>query len=180
MIRIGRIAATFFAAAAMLSCGGALAQAQKKSDLGWYVAGSIGKNDDLDDELALKISGGYKFHPNIAVEFGYTSLGEANPGFGVHAEASAWELIGLYSYPLQGPWSIYGLLGLARIETKVSSPTPFFGFPAGSRTDTSTELTLGFGGQYDFSPKVGLRAQWQRYDTSNSTDVISLGVVYRF
>jgi OOP family OmpA-OmpF porin len=180
MTRKGWIAAMFFGAAATLGCGGALAQAQKKSDLGWYVSGSIGKNDDLDDELALKISGGYKFHPNIAVEFGYASLGEADPGFGVHAEAHAWELIGVFSYQLQNPWSIYGLLGFARIETKVSSPTPFFGFPGGTTTDTSTELTIGFGAQYDFSPKVGVRAQWQRYDTNNDIDVISLGVVYRF
>jgi len=180
MTRKGWIAAVFFGAAATLSCDGALAQTQKKGDLGWYVSGSIGKNDDLDDELALKISGGYKFHPNIAVEFGYTSLGEANPGFGVHAEASAWELIGVFSYPLQNQFSIYGLVGLAKIETKVSSPAPFFGFPGGTRTDTSTELTIGFGGQYDFSPKVGVRAQWQRYDTSSEIDVISLGVVYRF
>ena len=180
MTRKGWIAAVFFGATAMLSCAGALAQkAQKPSETGWYVTGSIGKNDDLDDELAWKISGGYRLNRNVAFEFGYASLGEANPGFGVHAEASAWEVIGVFSYALQGPWSIYGLLGLARIETKVSSPVPFFGF-SGSTTDTSTELTIGFGGQYDFSPRVGVRAQWQRYDTSNEIDVISLGVVYRF
>ena len=169
--------AAMFAAAAVLSCGGALAQ--KQSDTGWYVSGSIGKNDDLDDEQAWKISGGYRLNRNVAFEFGYASLGEANPGFGVHAEASAWELTGVFSYPLQNQFSIYGLLGLARIETKVSSPVPFFGF-SGTSTDTSTELTIGFGGQYDFSPNVGVRAQWQRYDTSNDIDVISLGVVYRF
>jgi OOP family OmpA-OmpF porin len=177
MTRKGWIAAAF-GTAAMLSCGGAFAQ--KQSDTGWYVSGSIGRNDDLDDELAWKISGGYQINRNVAVEFGYASLGEANPGFGVRAEASAWELIGLFSYPLQNPFSIYGLLGLARIEAKVSSPAPFFGFPGGSRTDTSTELTIGFGGQYDFSPKTAVRAQWQRYDTSSEIDVISLGVVYRF
>jgi len=179
MTRKGWIAAMFFGAAAALSCGAAHAQAQKKSDLGWYISGSIGRNDDLDDELAWKISGGYKFHPNIAAEFGYASLGERNPGLGVHAEANAWELIGVFSYPLQNQFSIYGLLGLARIETKVSSPVPFFGF-SGTATDTSTELTIGFGGQYDFSPQVGVRAQWQRYDTNNDIDVISLGIVYRF
>src|SRR5580765_3277003 len=117
MIRKGWIAA-IFGAAAMLSCGGALAQ--KQSDTGWYVSGSIGKNDDLDDEHAWKISGGYQLNRNVAFEFGYAGLGEANPGFGVHAEASAWELIGVFSYPLQNQFSIYGLLGLARIETKVT------------------------------------------------------------
>ena len=61
----------------------------------------------------------------MAFEFGYASLGEANPGFGVHAEASAWELTGVFSYPLQNQFSIYGLLGLARIETKASSPVPW-------------------------------------------------------
>jgi hypothetical protein len=34
--------------------------------------------------------------------------------------------------------------------------------------------------QYDFSPKVGARLQWQRYDTSSEIDVVSVGVHYRF
>jgi OOP family OmpA-OmpF porin len=168
MARMGWIAA-MFAATAMLLSGGALAQ--KQSETGWYAGVSLGSNDDLDDEPAWKIFGGYQINRNVAFEFGYANLGESSPGFGVSAEASAWELIGLYKLPLQDRFSIYGLASLARVEGKAT--VPFFG----TVSDTDTDLTFGFGVQYDFSPKVAARLQFQDYDEFS---VISVGVVYKF
>ena len=43
-----------------------------------------------------------------------------------------------------------------------------------------TELTYGLGVQFDFTPKIGVRGQWQRYDTDREIDVLSVGVVFRF
>jgi OmpA-OmpF porin, OOP family len=157
-----------FCAAALVS-EGSLAQA--KGETGWYIGGSIGKNDDLDDEAAWKIFGGYQVNRNFSVEFGYASLGEASPGFGVRAEATALELVGVYKIPLQNRFSIYGLAGLARVEGEAT--VPFFG----TISDTDTDLTFGFGVQYDFAPKVSARLQFQDYDDSS---VISVGAVYRF
>ena len=73
-------------------------------------------------------------------------------------------------FPVADKFSIYGLAGLAMIETEVEA----FGV---SEKDDSTELTFGIGVQYDFTPKLGVRAQWQDYDDSS---VISAGIVYKF
>ena len=45
---------------------------------------------------------------------------------------------------------------------------------------TKTELTYGIGAQYDVTPKIGARVQWQRYDTDQEIDLLSVGVVVRF
>jgi OOP family OmpA-OmpF porin len=155
----------------MLLSVGALAQ--KQSDTGWYAGASLGRADlGPDDDTALKIFGGYQINRSFAAEFGYSDLGDVTAR-GTNVKASAWELIGLGKFPLGNQFYIYGLAGLAKInaETTVS----------GLRvSDDSTELTLGFGLQYDFSPKVGARLQWQRYDTSSEIDVVSVGAVYKF
>jgi opacity protein-like surface antigen len=168
--------AAMLGAAALVVSSGALAQRGAAADTGWYVAGSIGQSDDLDDAIAWKISAGYQMNRNLSVEVGYASLGEVDAGFGVTTEASAIEVIGMYKFPLQNRFSIYGLAGMARIEGE-SSAGSFFGFPIPASSDSSTELTFGFGVQYDYSPKLGLRAQWQDYD---ETSVISAGIVYKF
>jgi opacity protein-like surface antigen len=167
MINKGWMAAMLGAAAMTMS---ASALAQKQSETGWYVGGSLGQNDDLDDAMAWKISAGYQITRNLAVELGYSSLGEKDV-LGVTVEGNAWELIGLYKFPIANQFSIYGLLGFARIEAEAVVPT------IGKVSDTSTELTYGLGVQYDFSPKLGVRAQYQDYDGSA---VISAGIVYKF
>lgn len=170
MIKNRWIAAMLGAAALAISSS-ALAQRAAPADTGWYVGAAIGQNDDLDDEIAWKFTGGYQINRNISAEFSYSMLGERSPGFGTRVEASALELVGLYKHPVANRISIYGLLGLARIESEVTLP----GF--GTRTNDSTELTIGFGAQYDVSRNLGVRAQFQDYDGSG---VISVGVVYKF
>ena len=169
MIKKGWIVA-MLGAAAMATSASAFAQRAGSADTGWYVAGYLGQNDDFDDQLAWKLSAGYQINRNLSAEFGYTSLGKASV-LGTDIKANAWELVGMYKFPLQNRFSIYGLLGFARI--KAEAVVPFFG----KVSDTSTELTYGFGGQYDFSSQMGLRAQYQDYDGSA---VISVGVVYKF
>jgi len=160
--------AAMFGMSAMTISASALAQ--RAAETGWYVGASIGKNDDFDDEMAWKITGGYQINRNLAAELSYTKLGEASV-LGTNIEASAWELIGLYKFPLANKFSVYGLAGLARLESEAVLPI------IGKQSDTSTEFTYGIGVQYDFSTNVGVRAQWQNYDDSG---VISLGVVYKF
>ena len=167
MSKKGWIAAVLGAAAMAMSAG---ALAQRQSETGWYAGFSLGQNDDFDDQFAWRISGGYQINRNVAVEFGYTSLGEKS-AFGVTAEASAWDLIGIYKFPLQNQWSLYGLAGFTRVEADVVVP----GF--GKRSDTSTDITFGVGVQYDFSRQLGVRAQFQDYD---GMGVLSVGAVYKF
>ena len=159
------------ACAMMLMSTGALAQ--KQSDTGWYAGASLGRADlGPDTDTALKIFGGYQINRSFAAEFGYSDFGDVTVGNN-SVNASAWELIGLGKFPLGNQFYVYGLAGLAKIKTEATV--------SGLRvSDDSTELTFGFGLQYDFSPKVGARLQGQRYDTSSEVDVVSVGVHYRF
>jgi len=162
---------TMVGCAAMLISVGAIAQ--KQSDAGWYAGASLGRADlGPDTDNALKIFGGYQINRSFAVEFGYTDLGDVSVGNN-SVNASAWELTGLGKFPLGNQFYVYGLAGLAKIKTESAI--------SGLRvSDDCTELTIGFGLQYDFSPQVGARLQWQRYDTSSEIDVVSVGVLYRF
>ena len=162
--------AAMLGAAAMLISAGALAQAR---ELGFYAGASIGSADlGPDDDTALKVFGGYQINRTLAVEFGYTDLGDVAV-IGATAKANAWELVGLAQFPVGNRVSLYGLLGLAKVDSERSV--------LGVRTsEDSAQLTIGFGGQYDFSPQLGVRGQWQRYDTDQEIDVFSVGFVYKF
>jgi len=154
-----------------------LAMAQAKggtSDLGFYAGASIGQstadcpgNGSCDDkDTAYRIFGGYKFHPNIAVEGGYSPLGETSssfPGGSLKAEANAWDLVGLGIWPLGNNFSVFGKLGFYNAELKLS------GIASGKKT--TTDLTYGIGGQYDFNRNLGLRLEWQRYSGVKAPDV---------
>jgi OOP family OmpA-OmpF porin len=162
--------AAIFGAVAMLVSSVALAQAR---ELGFYAGASIGSADlGPDDDTAIKVFGGYQINKTFSVEFGYTDLGDVAV-FGQTAKANAWELVGLARFPVGNRVSLYGLLGLAKVDSERS----VFGVRT---SEDSTELTIGFGGQYDFTPQLGVRGQWQRYDTDQEIDVFSIGFVYKF
>lgn len=148
-------------AAAMTVSAGALAQAVP----GFYIGADVGQADfGTEDDTAFKILGGYQFHRNFAAEIGYSMLLDKGP-----VEVTALEAVVVGSYPLANQLSVFGKLGFANVDVET---------PAGS-TD-KTELTFGLGLQYDVTPKIGIRGQWQRYDTDDEIDLISIGVIYRF
>ena len=174
----------------------AMAQAKGNADLGFYAgisagqsksdcSGSSGSCDDKD--TAYRIFGGYKFHPNIAVEGGYSPLGETSASFPagkITAEANAWDIVGVGSWPLGNNFSILGKLGFYNAELKLS------GLASGKKT--TTDLTYGIGGQYDFNRNLGLRLEWNRYSKvkapdlagvsggDTDLDVLSVGALWRF
>ena len=46
--------------------------------------------------------------------------------------------------------------------------------------EEKVNLTYGLGLQYDATRNIGIRAQWQRYDTTEEIHLFSLGVIWRF
>ena len=171
-----------------------LAMAQAKggnADLGFYAGASVGQSkvdcgglSNCDDkDTAYRIFGGYKFHPNIGVEGGYAPLGNAE-GSGLKLESNAWDIVGVGSWPLGNSFSILGKLGFYNAEVKAS------GLVSGKKT--TTDLTYGVGGQYDFNRNLGLRLEWNRYSKvkapdlagvsggDTDIDVLSVGALWRF
>lgn len=187
-----------FAAAALLVAGlvptAALAQSsmmRSSQELGFYAGGGFGqaKADDFcsearavgftscdDKDRTWKIFGGYRFHPNVAVEAGYADLGKFKAGIGgatVSAKVKAFELLAVPIYPFGNGFSVYGKLGLARWDVDASATGGF------TASDEGTDFTFGIGAQYDFTPNLGARVEWQRY-TDIDVNTIGISLVYMF
>ena len=151
-------------ACAMVASTGALAQ-KSPAGTGLYIGADVGNADfGSDDDTAFKLYAGYKFHPNVAVEGGWAQLFDKS---GV--EVTSLEVVAVGILPLAHQFSLLGKLGFASVDVD----TPLGG-------DTKTELTYGIGAQFDVTPMIGLRAGWQRYDTDQEIDLLSVGVVVRF
>jgi OOP family OmpA-OmpF porin len=152
-------------AAAMTVSAGALAQQPRMS--GFYLGGDVGSFDiGSEDDTAFKFLAGYQINRTFAVEGAYSMLFDKQ---GV--EITAWELVGVASFPLANKFSAFGKLGFAMWDADAG----IFG------SDDGTDLTFGLGVQYDLTPKFGIRGQWQRYDVSDEDgDLFSVGVIYKF
>jgi OOP family OmpA-OmpF porin len=175
-------------------------------DRGFYVGGSLGKSDMKDHcegvsiscdktDKAWKIFGGYQMNRNIAIEAGYTDLGETKAsgvqgGVAVNGNVSAkvWELAGVGMMPLGRDLSLYAKLGVyhASTDSQASAAVPGFS-TSGSQSDTNTDFTVGFGVQVSILRNLAARAEWQKYNDvgGNNTgktdvDVLSAGILYRF
>ena len=153
-----RLLAAF--ACAVITCASA-----QEPDRGWYVAGELGQSDFAgENDTAFKLLAGYRLNRSFAAEGGYAWLFDKDG-----AEATAFELVAVGSLPIANRFSIFGKLGFA--NAYIEAP-PI--------DEEKVQLTYGVGLQYDVSGNLGLRAQWQRYDTAEEIDLFSLGVVWKF
>ena len=170
-------------------------------DKGWYVGGALGQSkakdfcagvttpgitcDDTD--VALKGIGGYQFTRNVAVEFGFTTggLAEARGSGGTDTiTAAIAEAAGVGILPLGDRFSVFGKFGIYTSFVKREIDTILV------RTDddkTNSDLTYGAGVGFLITPKLQLRAEWQRYQDvdagivgKSDVDLLSIGMVYRF
>src|SRR5574339_494473 len=157
-------------ASAMLVPRPALAQ-----DQGLYSALTLGQSKQKDacdgvsgagiscddKDTAWRILGGYQFNKNLAVELGYTDVGEvsASGTFSASIEAKIWELVAVGSWPFTPNFSAYGKLGMYRGDTDFSTNTPAFA----NESESNTDLTYGIGVRWDFTKNLGARAEYQIY-----------------
>jgi OOP family OmpA-OmpF porin len=187
---------------ALAASGSAFAQAS-----GFYGGIGLGKSEaELNSEFnpaapatatfdekdtAWKLFAGYKFAPNFAAELGFADLGKfttsQSTGLGATYKASSWTVAGVASYPISGGFSLLGKLGLAYNQAKLSSTD------GESAKKTKSDLMWGLGAQYDFTPRLGLRAEYENFGkfgdafqtTGSQTgrakvDMFSLSIMSRF
>jgi outer membrane immunogenic protein len=132
---------------------------------GWYIGAELGQASFADeDDTAFKLLGGYRINRHFAAEGGYAWLFDKDG-----AEVTAFELVALGSFPVANQFFVLGKLGLANVYAE--GPTI---------DEEKVELTYGLGVQYDMTRQIGIRGQWQRYDSSEEVDLFSIGVVWRF
>ena len=127
---------------------------------GFYAGASVGAPDwnssvggiDGDSHgMAGKLYGGYSFTPNFALEAGAARLGHESDASGsVRAHGAYQDAVG--TWPLAQDWSLLGRLGLAHGR---------FTGPGGDSSDTG--LKLGAGLQYQITPTMALRTEYEQY-----------------
>lgn len=161
------------------------------------LGGGFGTTSIIDDDRdrGYKIYGGYQFNKNFALEGGYFDLGK----FGFTATtvpagtlSGNIKLRGLNldvvgTLPITEKFSAFGRVGANYAEARdafagtgavsVLNPNP-------SKRDTN--LKLGLGLQYAFTPSLAMRAEVERYRINDAVgnkgdvDLVSVGLVYRF
>ena len=154
-------------AAAQLYLGAHIGQAE-------YKEGCLGTGECDDADTAWKFLGGFQFNKFFAVELGYYDFGEASSG-NVKIEGEAFELVAVGSFHLNESFSVYGKIGGYQGKLK----------GAGLDED-STDVTYGIGARWDFTKRLGVRAEWQRYESlggglvETDLDVLSIGIIFSF
>lgn len=175
-------------------------------DTNLYIGGNVGQAryrnacegagipcDEKD--TGFRVFAGYKFHRNLAVETGYFDLGKASAsgaiGGGVvsaELKARGWELLGVMTVPVWQQLSLLAKAGVARTRLSATGTAAVGGVAfAASAKENSTDFTYGLGVEYAFTPNIGARLEWQRYDGvggdttgKGDIDLFSAGLLYRF
>ena len=159
---MSKCAATLAAAGLIAATGAA---AQQNVDRGFYAGAELGSARFAgDDDTAFKLLGGYRFHRNVAAEGAWSQLFDKNG-----AEITAFELVAIGAFPVAERLAIIGKVGLANAYIE-----------SAAIDQEKVELTYGAGVQYDFTRRLAVRGQWQRYDTEEKIDLLSIGVIVRF
>jgi len=175
---------------------------------GFYGGGSVGQSkaenacDDLggigfsgscdDTDTGWKLFAGYQFNPNFAVEAGYVDLGKftaAGTISGVPVstsdEANLWQLVAVGTLPMGNNFSVFGKAGVHRWDLDAKASVPGVSV---SISENGTDFTFGLGARYDFTKSLGVRAEWERFQSvgdENTTgesdvDLLSVGLQFRF
>lgn len=167
------------AATALVIASSATFAAQPNTFYGGLDVGRTKVDDFSKRDTSVGAFVGYNFHQNFAVEGGYRRLADqdinlASTGTSYvvgKAKADQAHLSVIGSLPVGESFSVYGRLGINRIEAKISSSVY-------SAKDHETKALYGVGMSYAFSPAVSARLEVQK-PTSDATNV-SAGVSFQF
>ena len=144
-------------------------------------SGSVDKSD-----TGLKFFGGFQVNRNFALEAAYVDLGEArysgtfgpDPVTDGRVEVSGMNLSGVLSAPVSPQLTLFGKAGLFLWEAEardITGGAPFFGSQDG------TDLSFGIGASYAFAPNMGVRAEWEFFDSADAdANLLSIGIEFRF
>lgn len=165
-----------------------------------YVGASVGQaTSDVtcpagvtcdDSDIAWKLYGGLEINEYISMQVGYTNLGEVEYSGAQRGTRSVhgatMQMVGTYVFNPDFMLFVTGGLNILNAEVDGT----IAGTPNNNAGDTDVAWSVGFGGQYNFTPSLGLRAEWERYlevGSSNfnggtgeaDVDLISVGLVMK-
>jgi len=133
-----------------------------------------------DSTIGWKIFGGYALNDILTIEGGYVSFGKMDgpteSGATTVFEASGFEVAAVGSYSINNQISVFSKIGLLAWDAGLNNPNA-----TGSRNDTGTDIFFGFGGQYEISGNLAVRASWESYNMDEAdVDFLSASAVLDF
>ncbi len=177
------------------------AQPAERAEDGWYLGGGIRPEASRTDntDIGYRQFGGYRFTRHWGVEVGYSDLGRGRGSdeARLHAvekfgyQTSAWTLAGTGVLPL-GAFSLQGRFGWSMASPDATLAPGGLGMGAGAQgfgigamPRYRSTVLWGFGGQYDWNDRVGLRVDYNnfgRLEDQNGarSDLWSINAVVRF
>jgi len=186
-----RTVITTLVSTGFLGLGALPAQAQEDPAPHVYVGAAVGEagvayKDELGDtkfdfdanDAGYKVMLGWRPLNWLALEGNYVDLGSVDDKVGgtkVETKVDGWSVSALGMIPL-GNFDLYARVGGIDWNADVNAPN--IGIKS---SDSGWDLGYGVGAQWRFD-RLGLRAEYERYDVSNwdKVDLISLGVTFSF
>jgi OOP family OmpA-OmpF porin len=153
-----------------------------EADVNAYLGLGIGKAD-YDDSLwsieddandtGWKIFGGYQFNRHFGLESAWVDLGKVTFR-DASIDTKGLAVNGVGSIPIGPAFFVSGKLGVFFWDQETRAGT--------NRDDeTGTDLVWGYGfGARFFHNQLGVRVEWERYESDSDADFISLSTSYHF
>lgn len=182
--------------------GVAVGQSQSRLDEAELTRNQLGGDPgitatDTDErDTAYKAFLGYQFNRFVALEGGYFDLGEGRfttntttplGSLSGALKTRGWNLDLVGTLPMTPKWSLLGRIGAQHAKTKAEYSGTGLVLPATPDASKSqTNYKYGAGLQYEITPAVLVRGEWERYRVSNvagghhGVNVASLSLVFPF
>ncbi len=141
-------------------------------------AGVSGARVDMDD-TGFRVSAAYRLFQFVAIEAGYTDLGEFDEtvdGTRFMAKADLISAFAVGILPVSPRLELFGKVGAAMWDVSGSADD-------GSKpvSDNGTDLAYGVGVSYKFIERLSIRVEWETNDTAdNEIKFISAGLQFHF
>ncbi|MFQ6024733.1 MAG: porin family protein [Acidiferrobacterales bacterium] len=160
-------------------------------DKGWYVGAGLDRSDDtaLDDsDNGFRLFGGYRFNRYVALQGAVVTLGTELGPADFTKDGLAVQAIG--TFPVGKRFELFAKAGFfvweVRVETNEFDCSDFDGgficFVDEDVVDDGTDPVYGFGVEYRFGERWGVRSEWERFEDVGESDIdsFSTSVTFRF
>jgi opacity protein-like surface antigen len=151
----------------------AVATPAAAGDTPFYIGAEVGKDH-------FGVLGGYKFNDMFAVEMNYNVFDDESVsmfGMSIETEASSFGVSGVGTFPIAAVpgLSVFGKLGLERVEVEVTTKDDFFGTTTYSEDDI--DFTASGGAQYEITSNFSVRGG---IHFKGAADSVYLNAIYQF
>ncbi len=120
----------------------------------------------------------YMFNKNFGIEGGLSKFGtpsDKSIPSNMHVDTESYDVYAVVAYPFSEDAGVFAKAGVVALntETEVNDTN--------ETHQTSTDLALALGGQYDITERFGVRAELEWFESALQGDLkYSLGAVVRF